>query len=91
MNDYPNKWTIIGTIEHPLNPIIYIYDGEKLLALYSFDPIKMVLYVSDYNQRNYYYMSMYQFYNEGWTITKKEYYEKIIQSYEIERDSVFQF
>jgi hypothetical protein len=51
----------------------------------------MVLYVSDYNQRNYYYMSMYQFYNEGWTITKKEYYEKIIQSYEIERDSVFQF
>lgn len=57
--------------QNPLNPIIYIYDGEKLLALYSSDPIKMVLYVIDYNQRNYYYMSMYQFYNKGWAITKR--------------------
>lgn len=75
--------------QNPLNPIIYIYDGEKLLGLYSFDPIKMVLYVSDYNKNKYYYMSMYQFYNEGWYITKKEYYEEIIQSNEIERNSDF--
>lgn len=78
--------------QNPLNPIIYIYDGEKLLGLYSFDPIKRVLYVSDYNQSNYYYMSMlYQFYNEGWYIKKKEYYEEIIQSYEIERNRNFSF
>ena len=32
--------------QNPLNPIIYIYDGEKLLGLYSFDPIKMVIYVN---------------------------------------------
>ena len=52
--------------QNPLNPIIYIYDGEKLLGLYPFDPIKKVLYVSDYNQSNYYYMSILcQFYNEG--------------------------
>lgn len=36
-------------------------------------------------------MSMYQFYNEGWYITKKEYYEEMIQSYEIERNRIFSF
>ena len=74
--------------KNPMNPVIYIYDGNNLLATYSFDPIKDVLYVSDYNQTKFYYMSLYQFRKEDWIIMDKDYYELIIKCKEYEAETI---
>lgn len=71
-----------ASIKNPLNPVLYIYDGEIILGVYAYDSIKKVLYVSDYNKLNYYYMSIYQFDYEGWEIIDMEHHKMLIKSYE---------
>ena len=58
------------SIRYPQNPIIYIYEyySESICAVYSFDRIKEVLYISDYNHRHFRYMSLYEFINDNWEI-----------------------
>ena len=52
------------------NPIIYIknYYKEEIYSVYSFDPIKNVLLVSDINKEIFRYMSLYEFEEDGWKI-----------------------
>ena len=75
--------------KNPLNPILYLYDGQKMLAAYSFDKIKKVIYVSDYDQVNYTYMSMYQFNCEGWEIIDKEFHNELIEALEHSKELPF--
>lgn len=75
--------------KNPLNPVLYLYDGETILGAYSFDRVKKVIYVSDYNQSNYYYMSMYQFHNEGWIVIDVQFHNEIIRDSEQFKDLPF--
>ena len=65
--------------KYQLNPVFYIYDeyNEKVCAVYSFDKIKEVIYVSNYNKSKFWYMSLYEFKINNWKILNSNQFEKI--------------
>lgn len=72
-----------------LNPILYLYNSVRMIGAYAYDRKKKVIYVSDYNQDKYYYMSIYQFDNEGWKIIDMEDHDLIIEGYAIHKELSF--
>ena len=76
------------SIRYPRNPILYIYEyySESICAVYSFDKLKEVLYVSDYNQKRYRYMSLYEFKYNGWEILTNDRLHIILNQKEKEID-----
>lgn len=74
---HSNKYTIFY-------PILYIFNNKNnlLYSVYSYDKYKKVLYVSDYNQSKYWYMSFYEFEKDNWIILTNNESKKIIYSLE---------
>ena len=77
-----------NSYKYPLNPILYIYEeySDSIYAVYSFDKVKEVLYVSDYNQNNFRYMSLYEFINDNWEIIDNDKLYRILQQKELNID-----
>ena len=65
-------------------PILYIYNSNKnlLYSAYSYDKNNKLIYVSDYNQVEYRYISLYEFENDGWIILTNNESKSIIYSLE---------
>lgn len=76
------------SIRYPQNPILYIYEdySESICAVYSFDKIKEVLYISDYNHNHFRYMSLYEFINDNWEILTNNKLEIILNKKELDID-----
>lgn len=49
-------------------PSLYLYRANTVLCAYSFDKKKKVILVKDYEFFKFYYMSVYQFSQEGWKV-----------------------
>lgn len=47
-------------------PIIYAYNNNNVICLFSFDKRKQVILISDYDHFHYRYMSVYEFKNENY-------------------------
>ena len=60
-----------------------------MIGAYAYDRKKKVIYISDYNRDKYYYMSIYQFDNEGWEIIDMEDHDLIIEGYAIHKELPF--
>ncbi len=65
-------------------PNLYIYNKNKdiLLAVYSYDKKKKVLFVSDYNNTKYRYMSLHEFIINNWKILTRNEYDEIVYQLE---------
>lgn len=68
------------------DPILYIYDGKRILGLYSFDRYKKVLYFKEINGNEKGYISLFEINYNGWfLITKDKAYQ---YAYNIDQDNV---
>ncbi len=84
--DYlPNK----HSGKYPLNPILYIYDGDNICSAYSFDKFKLVLYISDYNQTKYRYMSLYEFNDREYIILDNKILKDLLLELECNKELPF--
>ena len=70
-------------------PILYLYKGNTVLCAYSFDKKKKVILVKNYTLFNFFYMSIYQFFHEGWKVISRSDFNQLKVILRLDEDLPF--
>lgn len=68
-------------LNYNLDPMLYITNSYTIRNVYNFDRKKKVVLTSDYNKKDYRYMSLFEILYDNWVIIHKDDLDTILYPY----------